>query len=98
MMRRGSFFGLVTVSAMAWAAAGGTAAADVGDAASTPASCMAIEAAALSPPGSSPEAPGGARDIKLFIDQIAPGQPPGQVFYSVAARLHAGNHAACDEA
>jgi hypothetical protein len=76
----------------------GVAAADVGDASATPASCMGVEAAALSPPGSSDEAPGGVPDIKAFVDEVAPGVPPGQAFFSVAARLHAGSHEACDEA
>jgi hypothetical protein len=59
---------------------------------------MGIEAAAISPPGSSDEAPGGVRDIKAFVEQAAPGVPPGKAFFSVAARLHEGSHAACDEA
>jgi hypothetical protein len=37
-------------------------------------------------------------DIKAFVDEVAPGVPPGQAFFSVAARLHAGSHEACDEA
>jgi hypothetical protein len=74
------------------------ASADVGDATSTPASCMGIEAAALSPPGSSEEAPGGVPDIKAFVDEIAPGVAPGQAFFRVAAQLRVGSHAACDEA
>jgi hypothetical protein len=72
--------------------------ADVGDATSTAASCMGIEAAALSPPGSSAEAPGGARDIKALVDELAPGVPPGLAFYSVAGQLRVGSHEACDEA
>jgi hypothetical protein len=80
-------------------ASGGTAAfADVGNASSTPASCMGIEAAALSPPGSNPEALGGVPDIKAFLAQVAPGLPPGQVFFRVAATLHERSHEACDEA
>jgi hypothetical protein len=59
---------------------------------------MGIEAAAISPPGSSAEAPGGVRDIKAFLDQVAPGVPPGQAFLSIAAQLHEGAHEACDEA
>lgn len=74
------------------------ASADVGSADSTPASCEGIEAAALSPPGSSDEAPGGVPDIKAFLDEAAPGVPPGQAFFSVAAQLHETSHAACDEA
>ena len=74
------------------------ASADVGTAESTPASCVGIEAAAISPPGSSDEAPGGVPDIKAFIDEVAPGVPPGQAFFSVAAHLHETSHEACDEA
>jgi hypothetical protein len=74
------------------------ASADVGGAESTPASCMGIEAAALSPPGSSEEAPGGVPDIKAFVDQAAPGVPAGQAFFSLAGRTRAGSHEACDAA
>jgi hypothetical protein len=74
------------------------AAADVGASESTPASCIGIEAAAVSPPGSSDEVPGGVRDIKAFLDEFAPGVPPGQALFSVAAQLHEGSHEACDEA
>jgi hypothetical protein len=75
-----------------------SASADVGSAGSTPASCMGIEAAALSPPGSSDEAPGGVPDIKAFVDEAAPGVPPGLAFFSVAGATRAGSHEACDEA
>jgi hypothetical protein len=74
------------------------ASADVGDAESTPASCMGIEAAALSPPGSSDEAPGGVPDVKAFLDEVAPGVAPGLAFFSGAARLHETSHEACDVA
>jgi hypothetical protein len=72
--------------------------ADVGHDASTPASCMGIEAAALSPPGSSSEVPGGLPGLKAFVDEVAPGVPPGVAFFSAASRLHEGSHEACDEA
>jgi hypothetical protein len=85
-------------SLLAVAATAGVTLADVGDAPSTPASCLGIEAAALSPPGSSDEAPGGMPDIKAFLDEVAPGVPPGLAFYSFAARLHEGSHEMCDEA
>jgi hypothetical protein len=74
------------------------ASADVGSADSTPASCMGIEAAAISPPGSSDEAPGGVPDIKAFLDEVAPGVAPGQAFFKIAAQLHETSHEACDEA
>jgi hypothetical protein len=76
----------------------GIAFADVGDAAVTPASCMGIEAAALSPPGSNEEASGGMRDIRAFLKEVAPGVAPGHAFYSVAAHLHQGSHESCDKA
>jgi hypothetical protein len=97
-MRRRLLLGILTAVVLTVAAPAGTALADVGSASSTRASCMGIEAAAISPPGSSTEAPGGVRDIKAFVDQVAPGVPPGKAFFSVAARLHEGSHAACDEA
>jgi hypothetical protein len=90
--------GALTLSVLSFGIPAGTALADVGTAATTRASCMGIEAAALSPPGSSEEALGGVKDIKAFLDQVAPGVPPGQAFYSFAARLHEGSHADCDEA
>jgi hypothetical protein len=82
---------LVTTSA-------GPVVADVSSSSSTPASCMGIEAAALSPPGSADEAPGGMPDVKAFLDENAPGVPPGLAFYSFAAQLREGSHAACDAA
>jgi hypothetical protein len=97
-MRRRLIAGVLTAMALMITAPGGTAFADVGSASQTRASCMGIEAAAVSPPGSSDEAPGGVRDIKAFLDQTAPGVPPGKAFFSVAAQLHEGSHAACDEA
>ena len=90
--------GVLTVGVLTIAAPAGPALADVGTAGSTRASCMGIEAAALSPPGSSDEAPGGMPDIKAFLDENFPGTPPGLAFYSFAAHLHEGSHAACDEA
>jgi hypothetical protein len=64
-----------------------------------PASCLGIEASAVSPPGSSDEAPGGMTDIVAFVQGAAQeaGISPGAIFSSVA-RLHAGSHEACDEA
>ena len=76
----------------------GSANADVGSSSNTPASCMGIEAAALSPPGSTDEAPGGMPDVRVFLKANFPGVPPGPAFYSFAAQLHEGSHEACDEA
>jgi hypothetical protein len=97
-MKRRLFLGVLTAVILTLVAPAGTAFADVGSVSSTHASCMGIEAAAISPPGSSTEAPGGVPDIKAFLDQVAPGVPPGTAFFSIAARLHQGSHAACDEA
>jgi hypothetical protein len=76
----------------------GNAKADASSSSNTPASCIGIEAAALSPPGSSDEAPGGMPDIRAFLKANFPGIPPGQALYSFAAKLHEGSHEACDEA
>jgi hypothetical protein len=97
-MRRRLYAGVLTAVVLTVVAPAGSAFADVGSASSTRASCMGIEAAAISPPGSSTEAPGGVPDIKAFVGQVAPGIPPGKAFFSVAARLHEGSHEACDEA
>jgi hypothetical protein len=76
----------------------GNASADVGSSSETPASCTGIEAAALSPPGSSDEAPGGMPALRAFLKANFPRIPPGLAFYSFAAHLHEGSHEACDEA
>jgi hypothetical protein len=64
-------------------------------AASPHSSCMGQEASALSPPGSSDEAPGGMPDVTAFAK--ANFSPPGTL-YTTFAQLHAGSHDACDEA
>ena len=63
------------------------------------ASCMGIERAAISPPGSSDEVPGGSSAFNSEIKEIAEaiGLPPGALFAFVAS-LHEGSHADCDEA
>jgi hypothetical protein len=63
------------------------------------ASCVGFEASAVSPPGSSGEAPGGMPDVIAFVKGVAGelGVPPGAIVSSVA-KLHEGSHAACDEA
>jgi hypothetical protein len=63
------------------------------------ASCMGIELAAISPPGTSDEIPGGAPAFAAEIKGIAAflGVPPG-VLFSTIARIHAGSHEACDAA
>ena len=94
-MRRVLVMSLVSAAITALVPA--TASADVGSAETTPASCMGIEAAAPSPPGSSEEAPGGVPDIKAFVDEAAPGVPPGLAFFSVAGGTRVGSHEACDE-
>jgi hypothetical protein len=88
----------LTAGVFVLAGPGSMAVADVGSATETPASCWGIEAAALSPPGSSDEAPGGMPDVKAFLDENFPGIPPGLALYSFAAGLHEGSHELCDEA
>ena len=65
-------------------------------AATTHASCMALEASNISPPGSSDEVPGGMPEFNAFIRENFPG-PKGAVTTQIA-RLHTGSHEACDEA
>jgi hypothetical protein len=96
-MRR-AFVGLAVAGLLTLAAPARAAFADVGGVSQTHASCMGIEAAALSPPGSNDESPGGMPDIREFLREAAPGVPPGLAFYSVAGHLHEGSHADCDEA
>lgn len=63
------------------------------------ASCMGLEQASISPPGSSDEEPGGARQFVGEVKELATlfGVKPGALF-SFIASLHAGSHADCDEA
>jgi hypothetical protein len=95
-MKKRLLLGLCTVAFLG--ALPATASADVGGADPTPASCMGIEAAALSPPGSSEEVPSGLPGLRVFLREVAPGVPPGQAFFSFVARLHEGSHELCDEA
>jgi hypothetical protein len=62
------------------------------------ASCMGLEQASISPPGTSDEAPGGARQFVAEVKELAGffGVKPGALF-SFIATLHAGSHAECDE-
>ncbi len=68
-------------------------------AASGRASCAGIEFSSISPPGSSPEDPGGAAQAAHEIQGIAGelGVPPGAIV-SFVTGLHEGSHEACDEA
>jgi len=59
------------------------------------ASCMGHEAAAISPPGTSDEVPGGMPEFNAFIRSL-PGSPGATM--SFIAKLHEGSHEACDEA
>jgi hypothetical protein len=63
------------------------------------ASCMGLEQASISPPGSSDEEAGGARQFVAEVKELAAffGVKPGALF-SFIAGLHAGSHAKCDEA
>ena len=61
------------------------------------ASCLGIEQAVISPPGSSDEVPGGAAQLSEILREVAAGLgvPPGAIF-SFIATLHEGSHEACD--
>ena len=63
------------------------------------ASCMGLELASISPPGTSEEEPGGATQFVGEIKEFAAflGVPAGGLL-SFIASLHAGSHEACDEA
>jgi hypothetical protein len=63
------------------------------------ASCMGLEQASISPPGSSVEEPGGASQLIGEVKELASffGVKPGALL-SFIASLHAGSHAQCDEA
>jgi hypothetical protein len=62
------------------------------------ASCIGLEQASISPPGTSDEEPGGARQFVGEIKGLAAflSVKPGALFSSIA-QLHAGSHAECDE-
>ena len=70
-----------------------------GDEPNGSASCIGLEQASISPPGSSDEEPGGARQFVGEIKELAGffGVKPGHLF-SFIAHLHAGSHEGCDEA
>jgi hypothetical protein len=63
------------------------------------ASCIGLELASISPPGSSDEEPAGAPQFTGEVKGLAAelGLRPGALFGFIA-HLHAGSHAACDEA
>jgi hypothetical protein len=60
---------------------------------------MGIEHAAISPPGSSDEEPGGSSQFAKEIRELAAGQgkSPGDLM-SMIAQLHEGSHEGCDAA
>jgi hypothetical protein len=59
------------------------------------ASCMAHEAAGISPPGSSDEFSGGMPGLHAFVQENFPDVPRG-VIYSSIAHARAGSHEACE--
>ena len=63
------------------------------------ASCVGLEQASISPPGSSDEEPGGSKQFVGEVKELAAflGVEPGALL-SFIARLHAGGHEACDAA
>lgn len=60
-------------------------------------SCMGIELAAISPPGSSDEIAGGAPEFVREVRELAAsfGLPQGAIDRLIA-QAHAGSHEACD--
>jgi hypothetical protein len=63
------------------------------------ASCMGIEHASISPPGTSDEEPGGSGQfVQEVKDAAAQMGVPAGAFMSFIASLHSGSHEACDEA
>jgi hypothetical protein len=85
---------LLAVTAVLVAGAG-TARAQAADSAS----CVGIELSGISPPGTSTEFPGGAKELTVFTREFAgaAGITPGAIV-SFVASLHEGSHEACDEA
>jgi hypothetical protein len=63
------------------------------------ASCMGIELAAISPPGSSDEVPSGSSQLVSEVKGLAAAQgvSPGSLFSWIAS-LHEGSHEDCDAA
>ena len=63
------------------------------------ASCIGLESSSIAPAGTSEEFPGGRAELQRLVLELAPqfGVTPGAII-SPVAHLHAGSHAACDEA
>lgn len=71
----------------------GAAMADAG----SNASCVGLEASAISPAGTSEEFVGGMPQLVSILHEAFPGVPLGQIIAQVA-KIHAGSHEGCDEA
>jgi hypothetical protein len=102
MTRRHLAFRRIVIAGLLAFTLGSVAAPTVVAAADEPngnASCVGLELASISPPGSSDEEPGGAPQAVSEIKELAStfGLRPGALF-SFIAHLHAGSHAECDEA
>ncbi len=59
------------------------------------ASCLGIEASAISPPGSSDEFPGGLPEVVRLVKSLEGTFGPAA---SQFAQIHAGSHEACEAA
>jgi hypothetical protein len=96
LSRRMVLAGMLALALASVAAPGAVAAADEPNG---NASCIGLELASISPPGSSEEEPGGAPQFVGEVKGLAStfGVRPGTLF-SFIAHLHAGSHAQCDEA
>lgn len=94
--RRGTIAAAFALALIGATAPGGVAAANEPNGR---ASCIGLEQASISPPGSSDELPGGAPQFIGEVKDLASmfGVPTG-VLMSFIGGLHAGSHAACDEA
>jgi hypothetical protein len=94
--RRMVLTGMLALALASVAAPGAVAAADEPNG---NASCIGLELASISPPGSSEEELGGAPQFVGEVKWLAStfGVRPGTLF-SFIAHLHAGSHFECDEA
>jgi hypothetical protein len=94
-LRSGALAAAIAVAALAQVVGVQAVRAD----ASGHASCIGIEASAISPPGSSDEFPGGLPEVLADVKAAARelGIPPGAIL-SFVAKLHAGSHVDCDKA
>ena len=92
-------FGLALILALVLGALAAPAGAAAASEPNGHGSCVGLEQASISPPGSSDEEPGGARQFVGEVKELATafGVRPGTLM-SFIAQLHAGSHEDCDAA